>query len=211
MTDHQARTDQPDDLDGHRTVDHPGDPVGDRTGDPAGDHPGDPVGNRAGGVPDDPSALSLEDLRALRVTLQREDDVVSYVRRVAQARLDLVTAELGRRDRGDVDVDLPSELRVVLSRHLTGGPARPPRPVDDLGDNPLSDELDTICAEHGFSRLHELAADEAIRLGEALAEFERRVSADRRDRFDRLDALSAELVRRYRDGEATVDNLLGEF
>jgi len=27
---------------------------------------------------------------------------------------------------------------------------------------------------------------------------------DRRDRYDRLDALSAELVRRYREGEATV-------
>jgi hypothetical protein len=33
---------------------------------------------------------------------------------------------------------------------------------------------------------------------------------DRRARFDRLDALSAELVRRYRDGEADVDALLTE-
>jgi hypothetical protein len=33
------------------------------------------------------------------------------------------------------------------------------------------------------------------------------VSADRRVRFDQLDALSAELVRRYRDGEANVDSL----
>jgi hypothetical protein len=33
------------------------------------------------------------------------------------------------------------------------------------------------------------------------------VSTDRRARFDRLDALSAELVRRYRDGEADVDSL----
>ena len=40
------------------------------------------------------------------------------------------------------------------------------------------------------------------------AEFEQRVSHDRRERFDRLDALSAELVRRYRDGEASVDSLL---
>ena len=39
-------------------------------------------------------------------------------------------------------------------------------------------------------------------LFEALAAFEQRVSSDRRERFDRLDALSAELVRRYRVGEA---------
>jgi hypothetical protein len=35
------------------------------------------------------------------------------------------------------------------------------------------------------------------------------VSDDRRDRYARLDSLSAELVRRYREGEATVDGLLG--
>lgn len=159
----------------------------------------------------DPSELTLDELRQTRTTLQREDDVVSYVRRVAQARLDLVRSELTRRDRGEDTVDLPSELRIVLSRHLTGGPARPPRPTDDLGDHPLSDELDAICAANGFSRLDELDLDEATRLAEALTEFERRISADRRDRFDRLDALSAELVRRYRDGEATVETLLGEF
>jgi hypothetical protein len=46
-------------------------------------------------------------------------------------------------------------------------------------------------------------------LESALVEFERDVSADRRDRHARLDALSAELVRRYREGEASVDGLLG--
>lgn len=159
----------------------------------------------------DPAELPLDELRRLRTQLQREDDVVSYVRRVAQARLDLVRAEVTRRERGEQGVDLPSELRIVLSQHLTGGPARPPRPTDDLGDHPLSDELDRICADHGFSRLDELDEDAASRLATALTEFERRISADRRDRFDRLDALSAELVRRYRDGEATVETLLGEF
>lgn len=159
----------------------------------------------------DPSTLPLDELRRLRTTLQREDDVVSYVRRVAQARLDLVRAEITRRERGERGLDLPSELRIVLSQHLTGGPARPPRPTDELGDDPLSDELDRICADHGFSRLDELDADEAGRLADALTEFERRVSTDRRERFDRLDALSAELVRRYREGEATVDTLLGEL
>lgn len=159
----------------------------------------------------DPSELTLDELRQLRALLQREDDVVSYVRRVAQARLDLVRAELSRRERGEHGVDIPSELRIVLSQQLTGGPARPPRPTEELGDDPLSDELDRICAEFGFSRLAELDEDDARQLAAALTEYERRVSADRRERFDRLDALSAELVRRYREGEATVDTLLGEF
>jgi hypothetical protein len=162
-------------------------------------------------APDDPTTLSLEELRDVRAKLQHEDDVVSYARRVAQARLDLVHAESHRRERGERDVDLSSELRVVLSQHLTGGPARPPRPTDDLSDDPLSLELDAICADHGFSRLEELSEDELTSLAAALTEYEQRVSADRRDRFERLDMFSAELVRRYREGEASVDGLLGEF
>jgi hypothetical protein len=156
----------------------------------------------------EPAEMSLEELRATRARLQHEDDVVSYARRVAQARLDLVKAEQLRRARGEADVDLSSELRVVLSNQLTGQAARPPRPTDDLYDDALSNELDEICATHGFARLNELLDDELSVLHDTLQAFERRVSADRRERFDRLDALSAELVRRYRDGEASVDGLL---
>jgi hypothetical protein len=145
----------------------------------------------------DPRELSLDELRLLRS------------RRVAQARVDLVRAEQHRRDRGEVTDDLSSELRVVLSTHLTGGTPRPPRPVDNVADNALSDELDAVCAENGFSRLEELSSEELSQLEQRLTAFERRVSDDRRDRYDRLDALSAELVRRYREGEASVDGLLG--
>jgi hypothetical protein len=157
----------------------------------------------------DPQTLTLDELRALRGELQAEDDVVSYVRRVAQARVDLVRAEMHRRERGERPEDLSRELRVVLSNHLTSGAPRPPRPVEDLSDNELSDDLDAICAEHGFSRLEDLTVSELNQLDERLTAFERGVSDDRRERYDRLDALSAELVRRYREGEASVDGLLG--
>ena len=150
----------------------------------------------------DPHELSLDELRALRSQLQLEDDAVSYARRVAQARLDLITAEVGRRG-GAVD----EELRSVLSAHLTGGPARPPRPTEDLSDHPLAVELDEICAGHGLGRLSSLDAAELEALRAAVTGFEQRVSSDRRARFERLDALSAELVRRYRDGEADIDGV----
>ena len=155
----------------------------------------------------DPASLSLDELRALRSELQQQDDVVSYARRVAQARLDLVKSEIERRVSG---VDVSDVVTTVLSRQLTGGPARPPRPAEDLSDNRLSAELDQICSAHGFGRLDELDDDGLTALSEAIGAFERRVSADRKARFDELDALSAELVRRYRDGEASVDSLLGD-
>jgi hypothetical protein len=156
----------------------------------------------------DPSDLTLEELRTLRQQLQLEDDAVSYARRVAQARLDLVKAEARHRTAGD-DAVVDEELRTVLSSHLTGGPARPPRPTEDLSDHPLAVELDEICASHGLGRLKSLGDGELALLTDAIATFEARVSSDRRARFELLDALSAELVRRYRDGEADVDSLPG--
>jgi len=157
----------------------------------------------------DPSELPLDDLRRLRQQLQLEDDAVSYARRVAQARLDIVKAEVEQRT-ADGEIGVGADLRVVLSQHLTGGPARPPRPTDDLSDHPLAIELDEVCASGGLGHLRELDAAELASLAEAIAAFEARVSADRRERYDRLDALSAELVRRYRDGEADVGTLLAD-
>lgn len=160
----------------------------------------------------DPRDLSLDELRRMRHQLQEEDDAVSYARRVAQARLDIVTAEIEHRAThgASADVDVNEELRSVLSRHLTGGPARPPRPTEDLSDHPLAVELDELCAAGGLSRLRELSTEEIEELSESIGAFEARLSADRRARFERLDSLSAELVRRYREGEADVDTLLDE-
>lgn len=157
-----------------------------------------------------PAALPLDELRRERGELQGVDDAVSYVRRVAQARIDLVRAEAARRLPAGTDVSLgdSDELRAVLSTHLTGGTARPPRPVDGIDDHPLVDELDEVAAHHGFSRLDQLDAAELEALDAALTAFERRVSDDRRALHERLDALSSELVRRYRDGDASVDQLL---
>ena len=82
--------------------------------------------------PSDPTALSLTDLRAERSALQDADDVVSYVRRAAQARLDIARAEAARRVLAAqgvveaVDPDISGELRRVLSNQLRPrGPATP--------------------------------------------------------------------------------------
>ena len=76
---------------------------------------------------------------------QSDDDAVSYVRRLAQVRLDLVRAARARRSgaaapSGDITGDLSS----ILSSHLVGGAARPPRPADDFSDHPMALELEQL-------------------------------------------------------------------
>jgi hypothetical protein len=147
----------------------------------------------------EPSALDFDELRARRRELQELDDVVSYVRRVAQARVDLARAELARRSGPGSQTDLADDLRGVLADRLLSDSDRPPRPVEDFSEHPRAVELDQLCAEHGFGRLSELSPGELETLVDVLDNFERRVSAERHDVFTQLDALTAELVRRYRE------------
>ena len=158
----------------------------------------------------DPRALPLPELRAMRAGLQHEDDVVSYVRRLTQARLDLVRAETNRRAAGQGATDISGELPSILGSHLTGGPARPPRPADDFSEHPLALELEELCDECGSTDLQSMTDQELGDYAGRLHAFEQARSSARQDLFARIDALSAELVRRYRDGEAHVDGLLDE-
>jgi len=158
---------------------------------------------------DEADAMTLDELRARRVELQRVDDAVSYVRRVAQGRADLARDALERSsDDGEptpvyIRDDLPAGLRSVLADRLLAAGDRPPRPAEDFSDHPLNTELDSLCARHGFSRLDELDRRGLADLVAALDEFEQRVSSQRRAVFSELDELTEELVDRYRDEAAS--------
>ena len=155
----------------------------------------------------DPTALTLDDLRSLRADLQREDDAISYVRRLTQARLDFVRSEMRSRAEGTKH-DITDEIPNILGSHLTGGAARPPRPVDDFSSHPLALELEALCDDACSTDLPAMTPEELTTYASRLDDFEQLRSHERRDLFARIDKLSAELVRRYRDGEANVDGLL---
>jgi hypothetical protein len=155
----------------------------------------------------DPRQLTLVELRALRGKLQNDDDAVSYVRRLAQARLDLVQAEKRRRIDGGAD-SLSDELPSILSTHLTGGAPRPPRPAEDFSSHPLAEQFEALLDRAGDTDLSSFTSEELISYADALHAFEQARSHERRELFTRIDELSAELVRRYRDGEAHIDGLL---
>lgn len=162
--------------------------------------------------------LDLDELRAERARLQSEEHAVSYVRRLVQGRLDLVRAEGRSRAAGghlDVSEDLSSVLgnRVLsggasATGDVTLGSARPPRETTVPVDHPLVHDLDDRCERLGLQRLDELTDAELAELESELDTFEHACSAERHALFERIDALTAELVRRYRDGAASVDALL---
>lgn len=152
--------------------------------------------------------LSLDELRSSRARLQNEEDVVSFVRRVAQGRLDVVRDELRRRGSGGHASVAPNELAAVFGQQQGGGSARPPRDTDVSADHPRVAELTAICDRLHFADFAELDDAELTELDEALTAFEAVQSADRRSLFGHIDALSRELVNRYKSGGASVDSLL---
>ena len=155
----------------------------------------------------DPASLALADLRAEREALRKDEDAVSFVRRLAQGRVDLVAAVRAGR-RGGSAVTAADIVKSGVGPAPRTGSVRPPRDTDIAGDHPLLAEFDALCDRLGFDNMADLDEAALDTLEAQLRAFEATQSEIRRRLFDRIDALTAELVRRYRDGGATVDALL---
>jgi hypothetical protein len=144
---------------------------------------------------------SLAEIRAERTSLQREEDIVSFVRRVAQGRMDLVADEQRRRAGGS---DAPARplgerLAEVFGQQQGGGSARPPRETEVPTDHELLLQLDELCDSHGFGSMETLDDRSLAALSDALGMFEKECSRLRHGMFERIDALTAEVVRRVRE------------
>lgn len=156
----------------------------------------------------DLAVLSLPELRTLRRDAQRDEADLSYVRRLLQGRIDILRAELARRSPAgaasvvdrlpEILTDAPARHR-SSARHVTMG-------------TPQSEEYRLLAAEMlAEVELSDLEARTDVELNTAmgrLVRYEQQVSR-RRQRLQRTaDDCSAEIARRYRDGEAQVDDLL---
>ncbi len=156
---------------------------------------------------------SLDDVRAMRSQCQELESQVSYVRRLAQGRLDIVDAELSRRREGRPPSDVAemvAALPSTLGRHLTApGSGKRPTTIEPIEPEPeLLAPLDRVLDVDALGALPSKSDVELAEIRTELAAVETDLSARRRLLFDRLDALSAEITRRYRTGEASVESLL---
>jgi hypothetical protein len=158
--------------------------------------------------------LAMADIRAKRAECQEVETGLSYLRRMVQGRLDIVHADMQRRaDGGSGDLaDLVAHLKDILSEkvHAPGNGRLQAmlEPADLPEVTEMTAELDRIAHVDQLTQLPELDDAQVQGLAEALGEFEREVSSQRRALHERIDALQEEIVRRYKSGEATVDSLL---
>ncbi|MCW2570303.1 MAG: aerial mycelium formation protein, partial [Frankiales bacterium] len=150
-------------------------------------------------------------LRELRGEAEQEEVDLSYIRRMVQGRHDVIRAELNRRD-GKGSGNLVQDLAAILAdeprgpargsgRHVTLEPSRP----DSHRRN-----VEALVADVDLSDVAARSPDELAHAMRTLSEEEQTLSAKRREVQAVMDAASAEITRRYRDGEADVDTLLGE-
>jgi hypothetical protein len=167
----------------------------------------------APGYLDGLTSIPIDELRSRRTECQTVEGSLSYLRRLVQGRLDIVLAELHRRQAGDEASDLSSiidHLPEILSEKVRGsGMARPPTSVEPLEIDPdLVSRVDGVADANRLSSLPDLDDAAVNRLSDELADLERELSSQRRALHERIDALQEELVRRYKTGEASVDSLL---
>lgn len=175
--------------------------------------------------PEDPlhdlALLRLPELRVLRRDAQRDEADLSYVRRLLQGRIDILRAELARRGgvrapgAGQPRVVGSGELSVIerLSEILTDAPARHRSSARHVTvGTPHGEEYRRLASDMlSEVELSDLDArtDEELGAGMGrLVRYEQQVSRRRQQLQRTADDCSAEIARRYREGEAQVDDLL---
>ena len=103
-----------------------------------------------------------------------------------------------------------SNLAGVFGQEHGGGSARPPRETNFSLDHDLVRELERLCEDIGFGSLRTLDDESVKQIAASLLEFENQRSAERRQLFDQIDALTVELVRRYKDDGPDVESILSD-
>ncbi len=136
------------------------------------------------------ASLDLPQLREYRHRLEGEEDKVSYWRRLAHARIDVLEAQSS--GHGTLGID---DLVRVLGDTASGQTRRAlvsVKPADPLPDLP---ELDEMWVTHVDPDDEHQTADALERLRTA----ERQLTDYRRALHDRIDEATGELILRYRE------------
>ncbi len=137
-------------------------------------------------------ARPVDELRAMKAEASEVETEVSYVRRLAQGRIEILGAEQKRRDEGGSLEDLISQLPKILTSDAPRAPAAQARVAELLAPSPditWSRGSEHLIDDSTLARLPDLSDDELTESVEALRTLEAEMSARRRDLHGVLDAL----------------------
>lgn len=151
------------------------------------------------------------ELRAMRDECREVEEELSYARRVLQAQLDIARSEAARRA-GEIAQASGAALVANLPSILADPPVHGPRVARAVGlriptrSGNRPGDLDA--PQPALARLPDLADADLADLIGWLSQQEQQVSRQRRTVLDHIDRIQAELVRRYRDGALSIDELV---
>jgi RsiG-like len=150
------------------------------------------------GYVEDLDARSVDELRLMHAECLELETEVSYVRRLTQARIDILEAEIGRRQRGESMEDLIRALPQILSD--SGPRAKPaashlPLQMAPAQDSEWASELEEF--DGLLANLPILSDEGLVDAIDRLRTLERDVSLERRGLhtvIDRIDHRLGELL-----------------
>jgi hypothetical protein len=162
---------------------------------------------------DDPDRVPAARLRELRNECEQEESGLSYARRVLQGKLDIVRAEVQRRSEAGAEEAagvLAALPRILADDERTTAPAhaRATRYLVPAGIEHDRRDVDQAADDLALGDLAAHDVDQLAAIVEELRAEEADVSARRRVVLDRIDAIQAELVARYKSGGTTVAEAL---
>ncbi|HZJ26162.1 MAG TPA: aerial mycelium formation protein [Acidimicrobiia bacterium] len=144
---------------------------------------------------------AIDDLRLMRGECGEVETEVSYVRRLAQARLEIIRAELERRERGGDLGELIASLPQILAGDSARSGAVGSRIVQSLAPSmsiAWNRGLERLISDSTLVNLPSLGDDELRTTIEELGKLENEVSGVRRRLHSVIDQLDLELGARLR-------------
>jgi hypothetical protein len=144
--------------------------------------------------------LSLEQVRVMHEECLEVETEVSYVRRLAQARIDIVRAELDRRAAGGSVGDLVSALpRILADDTPRAAPERSrlPRHLAPAPSIEWKRGLEHLITDATLVNLPTMSDEALGSTIEKLGELERETSQRRRQLHGVIDGIEAELAARH--------------
>jgi hypothetical protein len=142
---------------------------------------------------------ALDDLRAMKAECNDVENALSFLRRLAQARMEILEAERSRRERGGTVGDLVADLPRILSAESGRSTVGTTRisPADSPGvELHWPDGREHLVADTTLANLPVIPAEELTSTLQQLRDFENELSALRRDMHAVIDVIEREIAAR---------------